>query len=246
MPLELLSPAAFAFIVQVDEACTALTQQAPKLGGKLFYAGDLTPAACAAIVAANIAGAATLAASANMTLAKQAMRAGQVDFVVNSLDEALRILKNQVRKAETAAVCVTAAPNSIEQEMQARGVQPDLFFSNLRTSGKDEARSDVWLTWRVARSPALWLPKLDAIALDCLDPSAATDRRWIERAPRYLGRLAQNLRILRTTQQFADHFTAQLSVQIAAGQITVPIEIEIGPWGNSDHQSLDPAGVPSE
>jgi len=233
MPLEPLSPAAFAFIAQVDEAYAALTQRAPQLGGKLFYAGNLTEPACAAVVAANIAGAATLAASPDRAGAKQAMHAGQVDFVVNSLDEALRILKNQVRKRETAAVCVTVEPESIEQEMEIRGVQPDLFFSDLEANAMGEANTAVWLTWRAAQSPALWLPRLDAIALGCLDAAAATARRWIERAPRYLGRLTQNLRLLRTTQPYVDQFTAQLNAQIAAGVITVPIEIEVGPWGSS-------------
>lgn len=242
MPLEPLSPTDFAFIALVDEAYAALTRSAPQLGGKLFYAGDLNPSSCAAIVAANIAGAATLAVSADQAAAKQAMRAGQVDFVVNSLDEALRILKNQVRKAEAAAVCVAAAPESphnfIEQEMQTRGVQPDLFFLKLRMNAAGEANSAVWLTWRTEQSPALWLPRLDAIALSCLDPGDETGRRWIERAPRYLGRFARNLRTLRTTQQFADRFTAQLKAQIASGTIAVPIELESGPWGNSLNQLL--------
>lgn len=253
MPLEPLSPAAFAFIVQVDEAYAAFTRRAPQLGGKLFYAGNLNPSACTAIVAANIAGAATLAASADQAAAKQAMHAGQVDFLVNSLDEALRILKNQVRKAETAAVCVTAAPESIEQEMQARGVQPDLFFSNDGIEWLHESASrmvgriatsseqETWITLRPVQSPALWLPRLDAVALATLPPDAIATRRWIERAPRYLGRLAHNLRILRTTQQHADQFIAQLNAQIAAGTIAVPIEIEIGHWGSSLHQSLFPS-----
>jgi hypothetical protein len=246
MPLESLSPAAFAFIVQVDEAYAALTQRAPQLGGKLFYAGNLMEPACAAIVAANIAGAATLAASADRAAAKQAMRAGQVDFVVNSLDEALRILKNQVRTGGTAAVCVTAEPKSIEREIEARGVQPDLFFPDLVANFRRETHTCVWLTWRASQSPALWLPKLDAIALGCLDPDAIAAQRWIERAPRYLGRIAQNLRILHTTQQHADQCIAQLKANSTSGDIHASIEIEIGPWGNSVNQSLFPTGVPSE
>ena len=52
------------------------------------------------------AGAATLTASASAEAGKQAMREGVVDFLVTTLDEALRILKNEVRKHETVAVCV--------------------------------------------------------------------------------------------------------------------------------------------
>jgi hypothetical protein len=242
MPLEPLSPAVFAFIAQVDEAYTSLMHSAePHLGGKLFYAGNLTEPACAATVAANIAGAATLAASADQPSAKQAMRAGQVDFLVNSLDEALRILKNEVRKRETVAVCVTATPSSIEQEMQARGVQPDLFFSGL-AAHIGRARSldspGTWLTWRAAQSPALWLPKLDALSLSCLPANAVAARRWLERAPRYLGRLAQNLRVLHTTEPIARQCIAQFTAHIATSEISTPIEIEIGPWGSTDHRTL--------
>lgn len=252
MPPESLSPSTFAFIAQIDEAYTSLMRHAdPHLGGQLFYAGNLTQAARAAIVAANIAGAATLAASADQPAAKQAMRDGIVDFLVNSLDEALRILKNEIRKRETVAVCVTAPPETIEQEMQARGVQPDLILAaatiefarspiviDMQASASDDA--DTWLTWRAAQSPALWLPRLDAIALDCLPPGAAPARRWLQRAPRYLGRLAQSLRVLHTTQQHAEKFIAQVTNQIAIGTITAPIEIDQGPWPSSDHQSLVP------
>jgi urocanate hydratase len=243
MPPEPLSPAAFAFIAQVDEAYTTLmhaAQPESHLGGKLFYAGALTEPACAATVAANIAGAATLAASHDHPAAKQAMRAGQVDFLVNSLDEALRILKNEIRKRETVAVCVTAAPESLEQEMHDRGVQPDLFFSEFVTKMPHEADAGTWLTWRPAQSPALWLPKLDAIALDCLPPDATATRRWLQRAPRYLGRIAQNLRILHTTEPIANQLVAQFKAAISTGEITIQIEIEQGPWGNSIQQSLVP------
>ncbi len=45
---------------------------------------------------------------------------------MTSLDEALRILKNEIRKRETVAVCVAAAPETVEREMLERGVLPDL------------------------------------------------------------------------------------------------------------------------
>ena len=60
----------------------------PSLGGKLLYAGELDAEARALLVAANIAGAASLAASADAAARKQAMRDGVVDFLVTSLDEA--------------------------------------------------------------------------------------------------------------------------------------------------------------
>ena len=82
--------------------------QEPTLGGKLLYIGELDPAGRALAVAGNIAGVASLCASADPAIQKQAVRDGVVDFLVTSLDEALRILKNEIRKREPVAVCVGA------------------------------------------------------------------------------------------------------------------------------------------
>ncbi len=227
MPLDSLSPQAFAFIAQAGAYYAAFP--ALHLGGHLFYAGELTNPACAALVAANIAGAASLAATANQSSAKQAMRDGIVDFLVHSLDEALRILKNEIRKRETVAVCVTADPASIEQEMQTRGVQPDLTISGLDLVPQPSSDACIWLTLRPVQSPAHWLPRLDVLALDILPPDATAARRWLERAPRYLGRLAKNLRILRISRQQADRLTAEINRQVASGVIATPVEIETTP-----------------
>ena len=104
----------------------ALADPESGLGGRLFYAGELDDEGRALVVAANIAGAATLVATADRAAQKQAIRDGVADFLVNSLDEALRILKNQLRKRETVAVCVGLAPEAVEREMKERGVLPDL------------------------------------------------------------------------------------------------------------------------
>jgi hypothetical protein len=290
MPLEPLSPAAFAFIAQVEEAFATLLRSAGRLetsvgetglgesgfdetglGGKLLYAGDLDEPARIFTVAANIAGAATLAASADPSAARQAMRDGVVDFLVNSLDEALRILKNQVRKREPVAVCVSVAADSIEREMRARGVVSDLSFSEDFTGahvrwkeltgeptrkphdhgtpveshapgqGGEVGEGRTWFTWRVCDAPALWLPKLDALALDSLSPEDGLARRWIERAPRYLGRLAHNARTLHITQQQ----TAQILARFGTAGIGVPVEITLGPWGDSHAHPPAPASISS-
>src|SRR5512140_2673187 len=79
------------------------------LGGRLLYVGELDEPGSALTVASNIAGGATLAASAQPAALRQALREGVIDFLVNSLDEALRILKNEVRKREPVAVAVSLA-----------------------------------------------------------------------------------------------------------------------------------------
>jgi urocanate hydratase len=96
------------------------------LGGKLLYAGEIDPESRNLLYAANIAGAASLAASPDPAALRQAMRDGVIDFFVNSLEEALRILKNEIRKRQTVSVGVAADPTRLVDQMLDRGVLPDL------------------------------------------------------------------------------------------------------------------------
>lgn len=95
------------------------------LGGKLLFAGDLGSARHL-LYAANIAGGASLAASIDPMAQRQAMRDGVVDFLVTSLDEALRIMKNEIRKRQTVSVSVGLEPAEAVRQMLERGVLPDL------------------------------------------------------------------------------------------------------------------------
>lgn len=206
----------------------------PCLGGKLLYAGELDAEGRALVVAGNIAGAASLCASADPGIQKQAVRDGVVDFLVTSLDEALRILKNEIRKGETVAVCVSADPAAMEGAMRERGVAPDLLRAGFASTGfggpgriveADTAEGRACLTWTVASAAPRWLPKLDAIALDSLDARAVAARRWLERAPRYLGRLAQGVHSLRCDREVVAAFVARVREQVARGGIGVSVEI---------------------
>lgn len=144
MPLEPPSPAAFEFVAHVAQAYAKLIESPhadPEAGlsGKLFYAGELDHAGRALVVAANIAGAATLVATADRAAQKQALRDGVADFLVTSLDESLRILKNQLRKRETVSVCVALPLSQVDREMDERGVLPDLLRRDLSIAPFHEA-----------------------------------------------------------------------------------------------------------
>jgi urocanate hydratase len=196
----------------------------PSLGGKLLYAGELDAEARALVVAANIAGAATLTASADAEARKQAMRDGVVDFLVTTLDEALRILKNEIRKRETVAVCVSQAPKTIAREMQERGVMPDILRPIKLVSLHD---SQAILAWRVASMPALWLPRIDAIAADSLTLEEESARRWLRLAPRYLGRLAQGARVLRCSESTAKSLRQRVQEVVESGEIGAAVEVKL-------------------
>ena len=225
-----LDPASADYLLlQAYHCYAALTQTAthpnhraealdaePNLGGNLLYAGELDVHGCAMVIAGNVAGCATLAATADSVAQKQAIREGTVDFVVTSLDEALRILKNEVRKKATVAVCVGLAPSDIEREMLERGVLPDLVAAGprdghsapkfgvdareIRPTMPDRSqafrdRNVAFLEWRVAQASIRWMSKLDAIALECLR-SDVWAGRWIRLSPRYCARNAQGQRLL--------------------------------------------------
>jgi urocanate hydratase len=217
------------------------------LGGKLFYAGELDAEGRAFIAAANIAGAASLAATADRTAQKQAVREGIADFPVNSLDEALRILKNQLRKREAAAVCVSLAPEAVEREMNERGVAPDLVrdaVAGLRggqTARGGEAAGAVLVTWSVGAAPAQWLPKLDALAMECLNENAWREQRWLRLAPRYLGRLTQGMRLLRCDVQSAMRFVEKVRECAATGEIAIAVEMKVrDAAGNEGEWRVEP------
>jgi hypothetical protein len=218
------------------------------LGGRFFYAGELDGEGRALVVAANIAGAASLVATSDRATQKQAIRLGVADFLVNSLDEALRILKNQLRKRETVAVCVGVAPEAVEREIEGRGVLPDLLRREVRIAPyqdplllqKEEPEkidlrgTPALVTWSVASDRARWLPWLDAIALDCLDgdlstgtwPGSRIARRWLSMSPRFLGRMAHGLRLLYCNSEFAGCFIEQVRHSVDRGEIPVAFEIQ--------------------
>jgi hypothetical protein len=194
-------------------------------------------------MAGNIAGAASLAASADHDAGKQAIRDGVADFLVNTLDEALRILKNEIRKRETVAVCIAAGPETFRQEMEERGVVADIlspFSSSAAWPSTPGVRQielcsapldHVPVTWRVAAAPAQWLPTLDALFIDCFRATTGAEgyavRRWLRLAPRYLGRLAHDVRVLRCQPAIAKDFVSRVEGAVNRGEIAVEVRVDL-------------------
>jgi hypothetical protein len=239
-PLDSISPAlkAYSYYCGLIDAQGRPHLAAPGLGGKLLYVGELDEEGRAIAIAGNVAGCATLCATADAAAQKQAIRDGIVDFLVTSLDEALRILKNEIRKHATVAVCVAASTGEIEREMLERGVQPDIGrestmtdrFPELEAGRSESTRSQGTVIWQVESSPAKWLPKLDAIALKCVDPGDEWNRRWIRLSPRYLSRVAPNQRMVRADQSFAESFLKLVQSAFNRGEIGTPATI----WASSE------------
>ncbi|HEU5457976.1 MAG TPA: hypothetical protein VFU68_05115, partial [Terracidiphilus sp.] len=142
----------------------------------------------------------------------------------------LRILKNEVRKRQPVAVCVSAAPEEVEHGMLERGALPDflpetdgrLRGATLRHAEAHIIRpeplgaSHAWLVWGVQEAPAQWMPRLDALAAEVVseEPIAA---RWLRHAPRYVGRQARGLRVLRCSLHAASGIVDQFESAARSG-----------------------------
>ena len=194
-------------------AYRALIDQRGNWGGQLVLLCGPGCAQDGAPTAVSIAGGATLAVDSNALSIKAAMRAAYLDFVVNSLDEALRALKNEIRRKRALSVGLIADVNATLTEMVERGVQPDLEVAYRSHDARDAALIDALdsflkrrnaepirhdapfpsaETWRSGNpcyfvaEDASKLRGLDEALLAVLPLEDFGRRRWIERVPRYL------------------------------------------------------------
>lgn len=105
------------------------------LSGKLVVTGGMGGMGGAQPLAATMNGAAFLGIDVDPERIKRRVKSGYCDVMVNSLDEALRILKNAVRKREAASVGLAGNCADLIPELAARGVVPDLLTD--QTSAHD-------------------------------------------------------------------------------------------------------------
>ncbi len=210
-----------------------------ELGGKLLLYGQLDAQGAAISLAANIAGVATLGIDADSERLRQGIRYGFCDFVVNNFDEALRILKNQVRKKQPVSVCLEGNLAATLREAVERGFQPDLLDLPAMTNGAEiliergaivvvapiSSASLIDVTWTAESAPPLWLPKVDALAVQVL-PSGDERLRWLKFAPRYLGRTMAREHYLQMTGEEAEQFETLVVNAMASGAIGTKITIQ--------------------
>ncbi len=105
------------------------------LEGKLIVSGGMGGMGGAQPLAATMTGAAFLGVEVDPERIKKRLKTGYCDFMVNSLDEALRILKNAVRKKENVSVGLVGNCADVVPELAARGVVPDILTD--QTSAHD-------------------------------------------------------------------------------------------------------------
>ena len=105
------------------------------LAGKLIVGGGMGGMGGAQPLAATMTGAAFLGIDVDPERIKKRLKTGYCDFMVTTLDEALRILKNAVRKKENISVGLVGNCADVIPELADRGVVPDILTD--QTSAHD-------------------------------------------------------------------------------------------------------------
>ncbi len=105
------------------------------LSGKFIVSGGMGGMGGAQPLAATMTGACFLGVEVDPERIKKRLKTGYCDFMVNSLDEALRIIKNAVRKKENVSVGLVGNCADVIPELAERGVVPDILTD--QTSAHD-------------------------------------------------------------------------------------------------------------
>lgn len=220
--------------------CLARERLAGVLGGKLLFCSGLEAESLAALIAASIAGTASLSVQSDSALSRAALRTGLCDFVVGHLDEALRILKNELRRGLPVSVCLSAEPQACIDEMIVRGVQPDLLFW-IPAGAQDRAQifaergairlptdavpppDTSLLVWSVDSGSATTMPRIARLAAEALETGRADTParcRWLDFAPRYLGRVFGTRQCLRMSDAEISAFLPRLRTEFPCAGVT--------------------------
>jgi urocanate hydratase len=162
MPVDEIQPRAL-------KALTALYQIRPSWEGSVILSLGLDISGSALAIAGNIVGAVTLAIDDDPAHLREVVRSGACDFVVNTLDEAIRAMKNEVRKRAPLSVALAADPAKAIAEILERGLAPQLFASS--TAGSEGEK----LVAQAAPNLAL----LGATLLSYAEAPVSTPHEWL-------------------------------------------------------------------
>ncbi len=105
------------------------------LAGRLVVSGGMGGMGGAQPLAATMNGAAYLGIEVDPERIKRRLKGGYCDILVNSLEEAVRILRSAVHRQEALSVGLTANCADVLPEMVRRGIVPDLLTD--QTSAHD-------------------------------------------------------------------------------------------------------------
>ena len=134
------------------------------LAGRLVVSAGMGGLGGAQALAVTLNGGAFLGIDADSARIKRRQKAGFCEVMVNNLDEALRILKNAVRRREAASVGLIGNAADVLPELAQRGVLPDLLT--------DQTPADDLSGGYIPRGIAV----ADALEIQQSDPNAYRER----------------------------------------------------------------------
>jgi urocanate hydratase len=185
--------------LQTLHTYTALAALRPDWPGSLILSVGLSPEAQPMAFAAIIAGAAILSVEPSPDHCRAATRTGACDFLVNTVDESLRILKNEVRQRKPISVALQLDSAAALAELAERGVLPQLFLgpdgsgpfhaesTSLPENAEAVAAAHGWQQQSFAFESSAALRAFDA-RLQALIPAQDPRHRWVTSAPRLFPR----------------------------------------------------------
>src|SRR6185312_127712 len=100
------------------------------LAGRLVLSVGFGVEGAELALATAIAGGTFLGIESDPQRLKAAVRNGSCDFMVTTLDEALRVLKNEIRKGTPLSTGLLGSAAEILPAIVERGVQPDLIAAH--------------------------------------------------------------------------------------------------------------------
>ena len=221
--------------LEVLRAYTSLRMAREDWGGCLILNLGLDDGGAVHSRAANVAGAVCLSLEADGALGRAALRSGACDFAVNTLDEALRAMKNEVRQRRPLSVGLVGPMAQYLAEMVDRGVQPELCTGR---AGQDEQDSVAVLAQRGMKAAveamdlSRWLAERgwQAVAISANTPADLREaderalamvgagdlvrRQWLQRVPRLLPREEAKRRVLWATAEEAKELAGLQKVMV--------------------------------
>jgi hypothetical protein len=179
------------------------------LASKLVFSSGAGASASGLSAAVSILGGTSLIVDPDAATVKSVLRQGGVDFVVNTLDEAVRVLKNEIRKHTPLSVALVADVDASLQEMSERGVVADV---EVQVGGAEEVLvnstallrlrqrdgivglSDVlsrwldehgWIEQHMEVASIAALRTLDVRLIGMLSADDSARMQWLRRIPQY-------------------------------------------------------------
>ncbi len=234
-----------------------VAEGASLFGGKLLLCAGLGEQGFAYSLAMSIAGGTFVGIEPRPQRLKEALRDGVCDYMVNSLDEALRVLKNEIRKKTPVSVGLLGDVATVLNEAIERGVQPNYVvtgspssetadFDVLEQRGAVRVTQEPVSSERVLIVASATLPAtlkiFERAMASVLAGQAAFWLKWAESSARYFRRTIPPRRSALLDRAQIAELERSLEQQTFAGDLVIGVQSEgDGSWRLNDFATREGA-----